>query len=293
MYEKLNACPSCGSSKIANWKIIEDYSISKEKFALQKCLSCELIFTNPRPDLDHIGTYYEADHYISHTDQTNTFKDWLYKRVRYLNLRKKVRLITQLSRGRHLLDYGCGTAHFLKVAESAGFNIAGIEPNDSARSQANNLLGKDKVVSTLDALPDQKFDIITLWHVLEHVHDLNATLIHLKFLLEKHGYLIVAVPNIESPDAKLYGKHWAALDVPRHLYHFSKTSLTHLMSAHGLKLLDTKPMKFDSYYVSLLSEQYEKNKSSYLRAFINGYKSNRDAKASNNHSSLIFILQHA
>lgn len=136
-----------------------------------------------------------------------------------------------------------------------------------------------------------QFDVITLWHVLEHVHDLDKYIYRLKQLLKPNGVLVIAVPNFKSYDADHYKEFWAAYDVPRHLWHFSQTSIHRLFSTELMKVVKTLPMKFDAFYVSLLSEEYKTGKKNFLKAFINGIKSNRAAKRTGEYSSLIYVLK--
>jgi 2-polyprenyl-3-methyl-5-hydroxy-6-metoxy-1,4-benzoquinol methylase len=292
MYEKLTHCPSCDNSSFHNHLICKDNSFTKESFAIVKCERCELLFTNPRPTEEAIGKYYETADYISHSNSSKRLIDKIYKIVRSFSLKSKLNIIEKLSDTKTLLDYGCGTGHFLSKAQKNKWDINGVEPNKSARQIANQQL-ENQVYSSLEQLPhNKKYSIITLWHVLEHIIDLNHTLDTLKSLLTKDGAIIIAVPNPGSYDAKHYKEYWAGYDVPRHLYHFTPESFKYLMKKHKLTLVETLPMKFDSFYVSLLSEKYMTGSSNYINSFINGYKSNSYAsKNSNMYSSIIYILK--
>jgi 2-polyprenyl-3-methyl-5-hydroxy-6-metoxy-1,4-benzoquinol methylase len=191
---------------------------------------------------------------------------------------------------RAILDFGCGTGYFLSSCKKNGWDVTGIEPDPDARKRASENINQD-VYPTLNHISsDKNFNIITLWHVLEHVHELNETLIQLKKLLDKSGKLVIAVPNIGSFDARTYKDQWAAYDVPRHLYHFSQDTMKVLLDKHHLKVRKIIPMKYDAYYVSLMSERSKNVVKNYIRGFINGYKSNTYAKNhNNNYSSLIYI----
>jgi len=293
MYKKLESCPICKSKKFDNEIICNDYTVSNEKFVIVKCVSCQLLFTNPRPDSKQIGKYYDSELYVSHSSKSNNLINSIYKIARHFTLRNKHNLIKKYSlENKTLLDYGSGTGHFLSFCKNKDWNVTGIEPNKVAREKANKNT-KNAVLENINTIDnDTKFQIITLWHVLEHVEDLNKLLIKLTSLLNKKGTLIIAVPNPESWDAKKYKLHWAGYDVPRHLYHFSQDSIKTLMKNHKLKIKEILPMKLDSYYVSMLSEKYKNKSNNYFRAVINGYKSNRYAKKNNkNYSSLIYIIQ--
>jgi 2-polyprenyl-3-methyl-5-hydroxy-6-metoxy-1,4-benzoquinol methylase len=269
---------------------IKDHSVTKENFQLHYDEDFELLITHPKPDLKNLGRYYESEDYISHTDNKRSLLEKLYQFVKGIALKNKVKLINSLANKGNLLDIGAGTGDFLTVAKNNGWNTIGIEPNDKAKQIA---LSKGvKFSNDLESLPDDYFDIITMWHVLEHVPDLENQINQLKRLLKKEGSIVIAVPNFKSYDAKYYKENWAAYDVPRHLWHFSKTSIDKIFSTFNLKLIKVLPMKFDSFYVSLLSEKYKTGKMNFLKAFWIGWKSNRYGNTKNEFSSHIYILKH-
>jgi 2-polyprenyl-3-methyl-5-hydroxy-6-metoxy-1,4-benzoquinol methylase len=290
MFEKIENCPVCKNSKLENFIICKDHLLTDESFAITKCTNCSFLFTNPRPVLSEIGKYYQSDQYISHSDESKTLTDFLYKLVRKYTLWNKLRLVNSLTRNKTILDFGCGTGDFLKTCQNNSWEIHGFEPDKNARQKAIEKNKIEILTDSTDLSQLPRMEIITLWHVLEHIHNLNETIDNLKNKLTKTGKLIIAVPNIESFDAKLYKEYWAAYDVPRHLYHFSMKTMKLLMHNHGLKIYQTIPMKLDAFYVSLLSEKYVTRKSNYIKSLITGYKSNRYAiKNKNNYSSLIYI----
>jgi 2-polyprenyl-3-methyl-5-hydroxy-6-metoxy-1,4-benzoquinol methylase len=296
MPERLNKCPLCKSGHFLNHLEITDHALSKENFILCRCTACQLLFTNPRPNSEEIGKYYEFPEYYSHDDdKSQTITQRIYQLVRTFNIRKKVKLINSLKKKGRLLDYGCGTGEFLKEAKKSKWKINGIEPSDKARTKANKKLS-DAVKRSVDEFNKEKrFDIITLFHVLEHIHDLRKTLKLLLKHLNSNGYFLIAIPNSESWDAKKYKGHWAAWDVPRHLYHFNSQSVEYLKKEFKLDLLEIRPMKLDSYYVSLLSENYLNPKQSliikYWKALTNGYRSNYQAKQPGEYSSNLYIFK--
>lgn len=294
MYEKVESCPSCNSKEFNNHIICDDYSVSKESFAIMKCINCGLLVTSPRPNKESIGAYYQSEDYISHTNQANNLLNWVYKIARNYTLKRKFKLINKLASKRSILDYGCGTGHLLNYIQQKGsWKTIGVEPDEMARTIA--ISDHDlNVVKSLTDLPEKKFGIITLWHVLEHIHDLNDTIESLRQHLSKKGKLIIAVPNHESLDQQIYKQYWAAYDVPRHLYHFNQLTIKELMKYHKFTLEQTLPMKLDAYYVSMLSEKHKSGKINYLKSVLNGWKSNSWAeKNNNNYSSLIYIFSKA
>jgi len=240
-----------------------------------------------------MGDYYKSENYISHSNTKKGLVSRLYHIVRNYTLGQKLKLVeAHVSRGT-LLDYGCGTGMFLNAAAADGWKAFGIEPDAGARKLAQE--GGNSIAATLKDFsaqnPSFRANAITLWHVLEHVPDLSKTISFLKAALDPGGVLIIAVPNLNSNDAAYYGEHWAAYDVPRHLYHFNKGSLEDLLNRNGFALTETRPMKFDSFYVSMLSEKYRHGKINYVRAFLRGLISNLSASSAHDYSSVIYIFK--
>lgn len=268
----------------------KDYTVSGEKFQLLYDKEYDMLVTSPKPNENELGKYYESEDYISHTDSKRSLFEKLYHLVKMYSLRKKVNLISKLNRQRGiLLDIGAGTGDFLSVAKNRGWRIEGVEPNNQAKKLAKQK-GIDLKSETAN-LDSKSFDVITMWHVLEHIPDLQLQIKELRRLLKPNGFVIIAVPNFKSYDAKQYKSFWAAYDVPRHLWHFSKTSIQKLFEEENLKLEKTLPMRFDSFYVSLLSEKYKGGKMNFLNAFWIGLCSNLRAKRSGEYSSHIYILK--
>jgi 2-polyprenyl-3-methyl-5-hydroxy-6-metoxy-1,4-benzoquinol methylase len=287
---ELKACPVCSGQEFGKHLTVKDHSISGETFNISMCKSCGFKFTNPVPSEDTIGKYYQSEDYISHSDTNKGIINKLYHLVRKQSLKSKINLINQasLKKGK-ILDIGCGTGYFLQYCKENGWEIEGMEPDPSARSLAEKNTGKPIYTDLFSIKEDQKYDVITLWHVLEHVHKLNESIQHIHKLLKPDGTLIIAVPNCLSYDSITYDKHWAAYDVPRHLYHFTQPDMDKLLIKHNFQRTETKPMIFDSFYVSMLSDKYKYGKTNYFRAFLNGLMSNIKAKTTKNYSSLIYI----
>lgn len=272
---------------------VKDYSVSGEIFQLLYNEKYNMLETIPQPAEEKLPEYYESEDYISHTNSKRNLFEKAYHLVREYSLKKKLRLVEQHSTsGKKLLDIGCGTGDFLKAALDSGWNIQGVEQNNQAKTIANEKTN-NKVLppEALIELPDSSFDIITLWHVLEHLPKLEEQVKMLSRLLKNDGTLIIAVPNYKSHDAKYYKEFWAAYDVPRHLWHFSQDSISKLFSEVGMTITKIKPMPFDAFYVSLLSEKYKTGKIKFLRGFYRGLISNSKARHSGEWSSLIYVLK--
>jgi SAM-dependent methyltransferase len=291
MLQQITNCPVCKGTDFAPFLTCKDYTVSQESFNIVSCKGCIFKFTNPRPSDSEIGKYYKSEDYVSHSDTKKGLVNRLYHMVRARTLKQKLGLISSyVSRGT-ILDYGCGTGMFLKTCADAGWKSFGFEPDSDARKLAE---GKGlTVANTKETLSSNKYDIISLWHVLEHVTDLDPTLEFFSKTITDKGRLIIAVPNYTSADAKHYKEFWAGYDVPRHIYHFEINTLKKLLGNYGFSLEETRPMKFDSYYVSMLSEKYKTGSMNYFTAFLNGLKSNLAAKDSSQYSSVIYIFKKA
>lgn len=272
---------------------LKDHSVSGEEFGLIYNSELDMLETFPRPSEEKLSDYYESDDYISHTDSKRNLLEIVYQKVKSISLKRKLSLIDSFSlEGRNLLDLGCGTGDFLKTAKEHGWEITGIEPNQTARNLANQKTENSVFDSAeLPNLPNQSFDIITLWHVLEHLPNLENHLSIFKSLLKPNGSLVVAVPNFKSYDAQYYKSHWAAYDVPRHLWHFSKASISKLVNKQHMVLEKTLPLTFDAYYVSLLSEKYKNGFMNPIKAFWTAWRSNFAARKTGEFSSLIYIIK--
>jgi 2-polyprenyl-3-methyl-5-hydroxy-6-metoxy-1,4-benzoquinol methylase len=273
-------CPNCHHQESNVVLTVKDYTVSGLFFDLHRCVQCGFIYTGNPPSKAEIGKYYKSDEYISHTDSSKGVFNKIYQLVRNFSIRQKASLIsgyTKLNKGR-ILDYGCGTGSFLYQMKKNGWKVTGIEPDDIAQKKAAGLID-ESVFSPdhLHALQEASFDAITLWHVLEHVHDLDLSLNAFKRILKTNGILVIAVPNNESFDAKHYKENWAAYDVPRHLYHFTPSSIEGILSKHGFRKIGMKPMWFDAFYVSLLSEKYKYGKMRLLSALAIAIISNLSA----------------
>lgn len=289
----LNNCPCCGAAQFNEFIKCRDYTVSQEIFTIVNCLNCSFKFTNPRPADSELGRYYKSEDYISHSNTRKGIVSRLYHLVRTYTLKQKLALISKyVSRGT-IIDFGCGTGMFLKTCKSAGWNTIGMEPDAGARRIASGMgITTLENIHLLEANIGQgKAKAITLWHVLEHVNDLQQTLNFFSNTLDREGVLVIAVPNYTSYDALYYKECWAAYDVPRHLYHFEVGSISRLLEKSGFRLVESLPMKFDSFYVSMLSEKYKRGSISYLRAFLVGLKSNLRARAAKDYSSVIYVFK--
>ncbi len=289
------ACPFCQSGDIHQKFVVKDYTVSGKFFTILQCRHCQGAFTQDVPSQEEIGPYYASENYISHSDTQQGFINKAYHLVRSRTLIQKRKMLQSLTKKEmgSIADIGCGTGAFLHTMQQAGWQITGFEPDETARQNAERLYNIKPLPSPeLYNQPSDSYDAVTMWHVLEHVHDLHGYIEQVKKILKRDGKLLVAVPNYTSADAAQYQQFWAAYDVPRHLYHFSPASITLLMKQHGLQVIATKPMWFDSFYVSMLSEEYRNGKGNVIGAFLNGLVSNIKTLFDNKRcSSVIYVIK--
>ena len=289
---KILKCAVCGSDSFNHYLETEDYFFTKEKFNLSKCKSCGFVFTNPLPLVSEIGKYYETEKYFSHNTENKGIFSRIYSQVRNLNLKNKYNIIEKYKLSGRLLDIGCGTGEFLNFGLRKSWKVKGIEPNANAREFATTNYGIEiGDENDLNEMDGSLFDVVTMWHVLEHVYNLNERMLTISKILKNDGIAIIALPMIDSPDSIKFGKYWAGLDVPRHLHHFSSASFEKLATKNNFKVIDKYPMIFDSFYVSWLSRQAKGNSFAFLRGVIDGLISNIRAKSNSNYSSMIFVIK--
>lgn len=287
-------CPVCDSTSISNVLSVKDCTVSQQFFPIAECSNCSLRFTQDVPDAASIGPWYKSEDYISHTNTSKGVINRLYQAVRKRTMRAKRKLVQQVTgvdRGK-LLDMGSGIGTFANEMSQSGWDVTALEPDSGAREIARQLYNIEE--GSLDqfyTLPAGGFDAVTLWHVLEHVHDLQGYVRQLKTVLSAKGKLIIAVPNYTSGDAAAYKASWAAYDVPRHLYHFSPKSMGVLLQRHGLQIVKCRPMWYDSFYISMLSSKYTSGKVNLVSAFLNGLSSNIKALGDVKRcSSVIYVI---
>ena len=274
----------CGLTPYLSCK---DYLVSGESYEVMICDQYDMLVTSPVP-VD-LGYYYQDEAYISHTDSKKTLFDKVYQMIKKISTKRKFKLINSFGTEKRILDIGAGTGDFLSFFKSKEWEVFGVEPNEKARalSAQKEVFLKDKI----SQYKGHQFDVITMWHVLEHVPNLSEYIRTLQRLLTEKGILVVAVPNFKSFDANHYKEFWAAYDVPRHLWHFSQTGIEQLFKEVDMTVVEKYPLKFDSYYVSLLSEQNKTGKKNIVSAFLNGWRSNRKASKTSEYSSIIYVLK--
>jgi SAM-dependent methyltransferase len=290
--ELLKACPVCKKSESRPHLVVEDCLVSHEHFALSECASCGFVYTTPRPLEEEIGRYYQSHEYVSHNDTGKGIIHFLYQRVKSITLSQKYQLLQSLLPNKNIsmLDYGCGTGSFAAYVSAKGHPVSGLEPDAGARSIAKSKI--KTVYESLTEIPSTAcFSVISLWHVLEHVHLLDSTISQLVSRLGEGGIMVIALPNRCSHDAKALGKWWAAYDVPRHLYHFSKKDICTLLKQHGMISIGEKPMWFDAFYVGMLSYRNKGASLPVVRGFWMGLISNLRTLLTGECSSMIYIFK--
>jgi 2-polyprenyl-3-methyl-5-hydroxy-6-metoxy-1,4-benzoquinol methylase len=285
-------CPWCDSEKTQIHLWLKDEFLTKEEFQIYECLRCGLLFTEPRPTKEKIGEYYKSDAYYSHQENKKGFIPKIYECVKSINLKHKYKLATKEKGEGKLLDIGCGVGDFIHTAEQHRWNCVGVEPSEEAKEIARKRINAEILSSEeLEQIPDETFDVITMWHVLEHVDDLKWQIAQLQRLVKNNGRIVIAVPNYKSYDADYYKEKWAAFDVPRHLNHFNKEVLFKIFKSGGLDLVKTDKLRWDAYYISYLSEQYQNHTLPLIKGLYRGWISNCKARKSNEWSSMVYVFE--
>lgn len=285
-------CPWCDSEKTQIHLWVKDLFLTNEAFEIHECLKCGLLFTEPRPKPKEIGKYYQSEEYYSHQENKKGFVPRIYEAVKSVNLKKKYKMATKGLEPGRMLEIGCGAGDFLHTMEKHGWTCTGIEPSESAKEIATKKV-KAKLLNPqeIDKLEDESFDLITMWHVLEHVDNLKEEIKQLQRLLKKGGRLVLALPNFKSADAQYYKEYWAAYDVPRHLNHFCHESINNIFKTTDFKRIKTDKLVWDAYYISYMSEKYMNHSLPLLKGAWKGLRSNCKARKNGEWSSLVYILE--
>jgi 2-polyprenyl-3-methyl-5-hydroxy-6-metoxy-1,4-benzoquinol methylase len=288
-------CPLCGSANIAHYLTTKDHMLTGEVFDIWKCNDCSFIFTQGIPPSGEIGHYYQGPEYISHSDTRKGLMNKLYHMGRSFMQGEKYRMVSKVANGKNLLDIGCGTGYFPAYMKRKGYKVAGVEVDPGAREFARKEFGLAVYTPEefLNYKIEGKFDVITLWHVLEHLDDFNLYFERMLAQLTPSGSMVIALPNCSAHDARHYKEFWAGYDVPRHLWHFTPSTFSLLADKHGLKVTKMKRLPLDPYYNSMLSEKYKGNKLFMISGTIIGklalIESLFDLKKS---SSIVYFVNH-
>lgn len=285
-------CPWCGSENAQLHLELKDLFLTQEPFKILECKECGLLYTTPRPNKDEIGRYYKSEEYYSHQENKEGFIPKVYEKVKSVNLKNKYGIATEGKEKGKALDIGCGVGDFLHTMEQHGWDCTGVEPSEDAKVIAKKRI-KGQLLSSEEQenLPDSSFDIITMWHVLEHVDDIRWQIQQLHRLCKPGGRIIIALPNYKSYDGQYYKAEWAAYDVPRHLNHFNKETLIKILEESGLRHVKTEKLMWDAYYISYMSEKYRKHSIPLLRGAFRGLVSNCKARKTGEWSSLVYVFE--
>lgn len=248
-------CPVCDHDESS---IRYSFADAHGAYGLVRCNACGHEFLNSRPTRGSIGIYYSAEAYqpFLSSSHRKSMADRVYAIVRKFSVRWKRRQIERQQKRGSVLDLGCGTGEFLAEMQRSGWKATGLEPSLEAVKHGREVLGLDIIHAHVDESPllDQQFDVITMWHALEHVHRLHPALRWIYDTLKPDGRVYVAVPNMSGFDGRFYGKHWVALDPPRHLHHFSYHSMARLIEQHGFKIHSTRQIPLDTLFNVGMSE---------------------------------------
>jgi 2-polyprenyl-3-methyl-5-hydroxy-6-metoxy-1,4-benzoquinol methylase len=277
--EFVESCPLCKGVELVLCHKSTDSLVSGDLFSVYKCTSCDFHVTSPRPTSGSVGSYYNSASYVSHNDVAKGWIPKIYRVVRDIMIRHKLRIVGRYKEKapgkNNMLDVGCGTGEFLLKSKKMGYNTTGFEPDINASETASNkglsIITKE---DRLNELSPNYFDVVTLWHVLEHMYHPKDKIEVLEKILSDNGIMIVAIPEYKSFDGGYYKQNWAGWDLPRHVYHYNESTLTRLMDELNFKLIGKHSLMFDSFYISLLSEKNLNTRLGTIRAIIIGFLSN-------------------
>lgn len=288
-------CPICGCEELTPVLKCKDHFATKEVFTICECKICKFRLTQDFPSENEIGKYYDVPEYVSHSDTNKGIINSLYHIARKIAIRSKAKIVKEYSNPEKgmLLDVGAGTGYFLNKMKEEHWVVTGIEKAESARKHANSKFGLHLQESEyLYEIKPKSKDVITMWHVLEHLEHLDKVMSHCHSILKDDGTFIIAVPNKDSFDAQSYQAEWAAYDVPRHLWHFSPDCFERLANKHDFELVAIKPMYFDAFYISMLSE---KNRGTFAASLVGLLKGEifflQTLNNKSRSSSVIYILK--
>ena len=270
----------------------QDFLITNKKFKITEDKETRVLKTTPTPKEKELPLYYNSEAYASHQERANTPVLWAYMRVRKIAMKSKIKMISSIStKTGDLLDFGCGLGGFLSATHAKGWSSYGIEPQQKAKIKAKKISGRE-VYSTIGEAQktNKKYDVITMWHSLEHVVDLGKTIRFLYNSTKKEGKVVVAVPNHQSFDAKHYKNFWAAYDTPRHIWHFDQKSITNVFKKQGFFLERKRLMMWDAFYISILSEKHKKSRAIYFKAAAIGLLSNFLSLFTGESSSITYVF---
>lgn len=292
----ISTCPVCGSLDIefSHYLTVPDWLVSKENFELQQCAECSFVFTSNAPSQETAGPYYESEEYVEHTDTKKGLIYGVYHQARKLMLKFKLSTIKNFNRGNKILDIGSGSGYFINFMKQNGYDVSGVEISEKAVALCKEKFNIN-VNSPLDFLAKKlptDFDIISMWHVFEHVYNFEEYFEIIYNSLKADGKVFVALPNPDCFEAKYYKEYWNGFDTPRHLWHFSPRTFRKFAENRGFKLIAMRRLPLDPFFNAMVSNSYQSGFKFLpytfligLISFINGLLNQNKA------SSLIYVLQ--
>ena len=262
----------------------KDYLVTGESFKVYLDQNNIIGKTHPIPQKEEMDKYYESEEYYPHSLNKKSLLAFLYTITRkHMHLKRLTWIRGYIKKNTSILDYGCGSGDFVKYLRSKSIDAYGYEPN-------YNFCEHD-FLTNQEGWKNKKYEVIVLWHVLEHIHNPFDLIQSLKKRLNKKGKILIAIPNFKSFDSKYYGKYWAGYDTPRHLWHFSRKGLGLMAKENNFKVLKVKSLHLDSIYVSCLSEKYKRSPFPLLIGIVIGCISILKSFFTKESSSFLFVLK--
>jgi len=247
--EKIN-CNLCGANDTELIYVERDRLLKLPgSFHLVRCRQCGLLYLNPRPTPEEMKFYYPTD-YAPYSIAPEDEYSRITRLDRSYGYWKRARaVIAARPQGGRLLDIGCATGNFLHMVRRLGpWEVYGLDISPEAAEYARQRFGLDIFIGEVAqaCYPSAYFDAVTLWDVIEHVHDPKGTLVEIHRILKPGGLLLISTPNLWSWDARIFGRYWVGLDAPRHLFIFSPATLQKLLQKTGFRM--DKMRSFTLFY---------------------------------------------
>lgn len=290
-------CNLCGENKtVLYFETEESISQARDKFRLVKCRNCGLVYVNPRPTKAAISRYYPEEIYYAYRPYEDERKRPLKERIKGLMMEyigdypiknkekvlirwiarfsaliweNSVSVVVPYKRGGRVLDIGCGTGKLLDWLKRHGWQVYGVETSKKAAEYGNsfglNIFNGELIEAKFSS---EFFDVVVINQVLEHLYDPKGTLREIHRILKRDGMLIVGVPNIDSYEARVFGRYWSLLDIPRHLYHFLLLLLKLLLAESNFNIKKIISKTFFIPHSSKISLSFLKEKGGGLTLFL-------------------------
>jgi len=250
-------CPLCESEDYKTYLQGKDYLYSQEDFTVVRCEQCKLLYTNPRVSVEEITRYYFSD-YLPRAKKKRSIGNRIRSRIGqyFVDSRHELVKLLNSNNGKNVLEIGPGAGDLLIFLKEQGFQVCGVEL-DTNNAHRIRERGISCYLGDLDCIVNeiapQTFDAVVLCHVFEHLYHPKQTLKTIYSLLNEGGIVYITLPNIESKEAKLFGKYWRGLDLPRHTVHYSAHTIKKILLNSSFSIVQSGNHNFPSSFVESIA----------------------------------------